>query len=62
MIKDVDTCPEVQKFVQTKIANNDSFNKEGNDVIDRILRTIKDSLGKTDLKKIKYSMGNLCIY
>ena len=51
MIKDPDVCPEVQKFVQTKIADNDGFRKEGHSVIERIIKTIRDSLGKTDLEK-----------
>ena len=58
MIKEVDVCPEVQKLVQTKIADNDDFRKKGHSVIERIIKTIRDSLGKTDLEKLSSAWTN----
>ena len=40
MVKDADVCPEIQKFVQTKITDNDGFRKEGHSVIEKIIKII----------------------
>ena len=52
MAKDPEACPDFKKFVQTNIADNDDFKKEGIDIIDRTLKKIKDSPVATDFTKI----------
>ena len=51
MVKNSETCPDLQKFVQTKIADNESFNKSEPDVIKRILTEVQNGLVKSDLVK-----------
>ena len=50
MVKETDICPDLKKFVKSKIADNEAFKKDG-DVIKRALKAIKEGLGKTDLEK-----------
>ena len=51
MVKESEVCPDVKKFVKANIADNEAFNKEGDDIIKRALQSIKEGLGKTDLEK-----------
>ena len=51
MAKEVDICPDLKKFVNANIADNEAFDKKGENVIERALEAIKKGLGKTDLEK-----------
>ena len=51
MIKETEVCPDVKKFVNANIADNETFDKSGDDIIKRALDAIKKGLGKTDLEK-----------
>ena len=50
MIKESEVCPDVKKFVNANIADNEAFVKTGEDIITRALEAIKKALGKTDLE------------
>ena len=54
MVKDSEVCPDVRKFVKANIADNEAFNKAGDDIIKRALESIKEGLGKTILSQIGF--------
>ena len=55
MIKEAEVCPDVKKFVNANIADNEAFVKTGEDIITRALEAIKKALGKTDLEKSNHA-------
>ena len=50
IVKETDICPDLKKYVKSKIADNEAFKKDG-EVIKRALKAIKEGLGKADLEK-----------
>ena len=51
MIKEADSCSDLQKFVQVNIAEDSNFKKDAKDVIQKAVELIEKNLGKSDLEK-----------
>ena len=55
MIKEMDICQDLRKFVNANIANNEAFDKKAEHVIEIALEAIKKGLSKTDLEKSNHA-------